>query len=149
MAETITNCYKLLANKKNLIDSIKMDANTLELTYLNNEGVIVPRSSLSAGERQLMIISVLWALAICSMKKLPVIIDTPLARLDTQHREALLKVYFPKASEQTIILSTDTEITKNAYDILKESIGNEFTLIYNEKSRSTTVHQGYFFKDVA
>lgn len=149
LAETITNCYKLLANKKNLIDSIKMDANTLELTYLNNEGVIVPRSSLSAGERQLMIISVLWALAICSMKKLPVIIDTPLARLDTQHREALLKVYFPKASEQTIILSTDTEITKNAYDILKESIGNEFTLIYNEKSRSTTVHQGYFFKDVA
>ena len=149
LAKTITNCYKLLANKKNLIDNIVMDAITLELTYYNNSGDIVPRNSLSAGERQLMIISVLWALAICSMKKLPVIIDTPLARLDTQHREALLKTYFPRASEQTIILSTDTEITKNAYDILKDSIGNEFTLVYNENDRCTKVHQGYFFKDIA
>ena len=43
-------------------------------------------ASLSAGEKQLMVISLLWALAICSKKKLPVIIDTPLSRLDSAHR---------------------------------------------------------------
>ena len=57
-----------------------------------------------------MVISLLWALAICSKRKLPVIIDTPLSRLDSNHRTTLVQTYFPNASEQTIILSTDTEI---------------------------------------
>ena len=81
--------------------------------------------TLSAGEKQLMVISLLWALAKCSKRKLPVIIDTPLSRLDSNHRETLIKSYFPNASEQTIILSTDSEITSDYYMMMKENIGDE------------------------
>lgn len=84
-----------------------MESNTLNIKYLSEEGKEVPQDSLSAGEQQLMVISILWALAICSKKKLPVIIDTPLSRLDSLHRTALINTYFPNAGEQTIILSTD------------------------------------------
>lgn len=107
----------------------------------------VEKTALSAGEKQLMVISILWALAICSKKKLPVIIDTPLSRLDSNHRKSLIKTYFPQASEQTIILSTDSEIDRNYYQLMKENVGDEFTLSYDDKSKSTTILKGYFIGD--
>lgn len=147
VAETMTKCYKKLANKKNLIDYIVMNDETLDLKYLNMDGNEVPKSSLSAGEKQLMVISLLWALAICSKRKLPVIIDTPLSRLDSNHRETLINSYFPHASEQTIILSTDSEITEDYYSMMKENVGDEFTLIYDDNSKSTSIRKGYFVED--
>lgn len=69
LAETITSCYKKLANKKNLINKIVMEADSLAIKYLSEEGKEVTQDSLSAGEQQLMVISILWALAICSKKK--------------------------------------------------------------------------------
>ena len=102
------------------------------------------KASLSAGEKQLMVISLLWALALCSKKKLPVIIDTPLSRLDSAHRVALIQTYFPQASDQTIILSTDSEIDRNYYEIMKDNIGDEFTLVYDDETKATTIRRGYF-----
>lgn len=145
LSETITTCYKQIADKKYLIEKVVMDADTLDFTYLNNEGNEVPKLSLSAGEKQMMVIAILWALAKCSRKKLPVIIDTPLSRLDGSHREALIKTYFPNASDQTIILSTDTEINHEYYQMMKPSIGDEFTLYYDDNTKSTTIKRGYVF----
>lgn len=144
LADTITACYKKLANKKNLIQKIVMDPRSLDIVYLDDLGKTVSKDSLSAGEKQLMVIAILWALAICSKKKLPVIIDTPLSRLDSMHRTALVTTYFPQASEQTIILSTDSEIDHTYYNMMKESVGDEFTLSYSEEKKSTTILKGYF-----
>lgn len=144
LGSTITQCYKQLANKRNLIERIVMDPSTLDIIYLDSEDNEVSKTSMSAGEKQLMVIAILWALAICSKKKLPVIIDTPLSRLDSMHRTSLVKTYFPNASEQTIILSTDSEIDHNYYDMMKEAVGDEFTLSYNEDKKSTTILKGYF-----
>ena len=144
LADTITACYKKLANKKNLIQKIVMDPRSLDIVYLDDLGKTVSKDSLSAGEKQLMVIAILWALAICSKKKLPVIIDTPLSRLDSMHRTALVTTYFPQASEQTIILSTDSEIDHTYYNMMKESVGDEFTLSYGEEKKSTTILKGYF-----
>lgn len=144
LADTITSCYKKLANKKNLIQKIVMDPRSLDIAYLDDLGKTVSKDSLSAGEKQLMVIAILWALAICSKKKLPVIIDTPLSRLDSMHRTALVTTYFPQASEQTIILSTDSEIDHTYYNMMKESVGDEFTLSYSEETKSTTILKGYF-----
>jgi len=149
LGETITDCYKQLANKKNLIDQIVMDPVTLDIKYLNKDGNTVEKTALSAGEKQLIVISILWALAKCSKKKLPVIIDTPLSRMDSNHRKALIQVYFPQASEQTIILSTDSEIDAEYYELMKRNIGDEFTLNYSDETNSTTITRGYFPEDAA
>ena len=146
LGTTITDCYKKLANKKNLIQEIVMDPETLDMQYLDENGKAVSKESLSAGEKQLMVLAILWALALCSKKKLPVIIDTPLSRLDSQHRTSIITTYFPNASDQTIILSTDTEIDHNYYDMMKESVGDEFTLVYSEETKSTTIKEGYFLE---
>ena len=144
VATTMSSCYKLLASKKSLIERIEMDPVSLDMTYLNSEGNSVPRKSLSAGEKQMMVIALLWSLAICSKKRLPVIIDTPLSRLDSLHRQTMVSVYFPKASDQTIILSTDSEIDLKTYNMMKDDVGDEFTLLYDEQTKSTTIKNGYF-----
>ena len=53
LAETMTTCYKRLANKKNLISRIHMDPSTLDFEYLNAEGNIVPKESHQKLERSL------------------------------------------------------------------------------------------------
>lgn len=147
LADTMTHCYKKLANKKNLIERIEMDDVTLDFFYLDYGGEVIPNSSLSAGERQLMVIALLWALAICSKKELPVIIDTPLSRMDSNHRISLITTYFPQASKQTIILSTDSEIDQHYYKIMKENVGDEFTLVYDDANKCSTIKRGYFVGD--
>lgn len=144
LARTMTDCYKKIASKKNLIDRIDMDPVTLDFQYINTEGEVVPKASLSAGEKQLMVVALLWSLAICSKWKLPVIIDTPLSRLDSVHRLSLITSYFPYASDQTIILSTDSEINQYYYDAMKESVGDEFTLVYDEERKCSIIEKGYF-----
>lgn len=144
LAKTMTDCYKKLADKKNLINYIEMDKTTLDLNYYGYDGHIVPKDSLSAGEKQLMVIALLWALGICAKKRLPVIIDTPLSRLDSNHRAALIKTYFPCASDQTIILSTDSEIDQHYFDLMKDDVGDTYTLVYDDISKSSSIVSGYF-----
>ena len=146
LATTMAQCYKKLANKK-LIEKIEMDEVTLDFSYLDYNGELIPNSSLSAGERQLMVISLLWALAICSKKELPVIIDTPLSRMDSNHRVSLITTYFPQASKQTIILSTDSEIDQHYYEIMRDNVGDEFTIVYNDVKKCSTIRRGYFIGD--
>lgn len=144
LADTMTECYKKLFGKKNLIYKITMDYDTLDYHYLDSKGSEIPKTSLSAGEKQLMVISMLWALALCSKKKLPVIIDTPMARLDSIHRRALIEKYFPFASDQTIILSTDSEIYGDYYKLLRKNSSNQFTLVYDEERKCSSIRTGYF-----
>lgn len=149
LAQTMTERYRILLDKKNLIDRIEMDDTTLDYYCVDKDGKIIPKSSLSAGEKQLMVISMLWALAICSKKNLPVIIDTPLARLDSIHRKALITKYFPNASQQTIILSTDSEIDSTYYQIIKTYVSNEYTIRYNEETKSSSIENGYFKEEIS
>lgn len=143
LANTITDCYKQLSNKKTLIQRVDMDPETLDIKYISYDEKEVQKDSLSAGEKQLMVISILWALAICSKKALPVIIDTPLSRMDSMHRTTIVSTYFPQASDQTIILSTDTEIDQNYYELIKSSVGDKYTLVYDEETKSTSIKKGY------
>lgn len=142
IANTMTDCYKILANKKDLINRIDIDPITLKFKYYNND---IEIKNLSTGEKQLIVICFLWSLNICNKIKLPVIIDTPLARLDYNHRTKLVTKYFPFAGNQTIILSTDTEINQDLYNCMIDNVGDSYTLIYNDIARTTTIAQGYLF----
>ena len=86
----------------------------------------------------------LWALAKTSGRHLPMIVDTPLGRLDREHRDNLMKLYFPHVSHQVIILSTDTEIDDLYVNQLDQFISESYLLEYNHELASTQVLPGYF-----
>lgn len=100
---------------------------------------------LSKGEKQIFILSLYCAIIKVSGKDIPFIIDTPYARIDTEHREKISKEFFPHISSQVIILSTDEEITKPYYDVLKPYIAKEYLLEYNEQQNKTVIFEGYFY----
>ena len=102
------------------------------------------KEQLSAGEKQMFAISILWGLALSSGYKLPVIIDTPMARLDSAHRTNFINKYLPNASSQVIVLSTDEEINGKYLDDIREYLNMTYTLVYDETEKCSTISPGYF-----
>ena len=100
----------------------------------------------SSGEKQIYILCLIWALIKTSDVEVPFIIDTPYARIDETHRNALTTTYLPNISNQVIILSTNEEIDHDAYLTIKDYLCNEYLLEYLNKERKTIVHNNYFFK---
>lgn len=135
-----------LARKEDRNLGIQIDPKSFEVVLIDDEGVILRKEELSAGEKQIFAISILEALARTSGRSLPVVIDTPLGRLDSIHRQKLVENYFPKTSHQVIILSTDTEIDYAFYEGLQGSISHSYHLVYNPETRSTQAEEGYFWR---
>ncbi|MFM6591670.1 MAG: DNA sulfur modification protein DndD [Dolichospermum sp.] len=147
LEEEVKNCFLYLLHKSDLVHRIAIDSKTFGLSLYDYNGKPVPKHRLSAGEKQLLAIAFLWGLAKVSGRRLPIAIDTPLGRLDSSHRNNLVERYFPSASHQVILLSTDTEIAKKEYQTLQETeaIAREYLLQYNSSKRETTIKSGYFW----
>ena len=101
-------------------------------------------SQLSKGEKQVFILSLYWAIIKSSNQTVPFIIDTPFARIDTEHRERIVEAFFPEISEQVVILSTDEELVGDYYTALKPKISAEYLLDYAPSSSRTVIRPGYF-----
>ncbi len=143
----VTECFRYLLHKSNLIHRVSINTQDYSLSLFDPLGILVPKHRLSAGEKQLLSISFLWGLARVSGRNLPIAIDTPLGRLDSSHRTNLVERYFPTASHQVILLSTDTEITEEQVQRLRQqgAIAKEYLLRYNSTDRCTSIESGYFW----
>lgn len=143
----VTECFRYLLHKSNLVHRIAINTQNFSLSLFDPEGQPVPKHRLSAGEKQLLAISFLWGLARVTGRNLPIAIDTPLGRLDSSHRNNLIERYFPTASHQVILLSTDTEIGENEVKQLNEldAIARTYLLEYNPQKRQTIIHPNRYF----
>lgn len=138
------HCYNHLARKDGFVADARIDRSTFATTLIDRNGHEIAKSALSAGEKQVYAIAMLWALARSSGRSLPMIIDTPLARLDSQHRAAIVERYFPEASHQVIVLSTDTEVDEALHRRLAPAVSHTYRLDYDPDLRATTAVRGYF-----
>ena len=147
LENSVTECFLHLLHKSRLVHRIAIAPDTFRLELYNAEGKSIPKHRLSAGEKQMLAIAFLWGLARVSGCQLPVVIDTPLGRLDSSNRLNLLDRYFPNASQQVILLSTDTEIGKEEVTRLRQNqlIAHEYILDYDESINRTSVRSGYFW----
>lgn len=145
LESALTERYLRLSNKSNYYDSIQIDTEEITIKVKTIDGETKEQSQLSAGERQIFATALLWALADISDRPLPFIIDTPLGRLDQEHRQNLVEDFFPEAAHQVILFSTDTEITKEYHDMVENSISNEYLLKQKEGTGRTEITEGYFW----
>jgi DNA sulfur modification protein DndD len=146
LEQVFAQTFSRLMRKRNTAFKATIDPKTFEVDLLNEGGgVSISKKDFSAGEKQIYAIAMLEALAITSGRRLPIIIDTPLGRLDSHHRQNLVHHYFPSASHQVIILSTDTEINNGFYDDLSNYIGKSYRIEYDESEAFSTIKSDYFW----
>jgi DNA sulfur modification protein DndD len=147
LEDSIVACFGRLSRKERYIRRVVIDPQTFATTLYNQKGDALPREQLSAGEKQIYAVALLWALRLVSGRTLPIIVDTPLGRLDSDHRQRLVQRYLPQASHQVIVLSTDTEIDATLYANLEPAIARSYQLIYQPGDASTQVTAGYFWAE--
>ena len=146
LSAAITDAFRFLVRKKTLVEQIHIDPGTFAITLHDGSGGVITRHQLSEGEKQIFAVAVLWGLARASARPLPAVIDTPMARLDTAHRSRLVERYFPHASHQVVILSTDTEVDLHYYQKLQPYIARAYHLDYDEETKVTVGREGYFWR---
>jgi DNA sulfur modification protein DndD len=145
LAELITESFRFLLRKKALVERVVIDPRTFAIQLEDRSGQRISKQQLSEGEKQIFAISVLWGLSRSATRPLPAVVDTPMGRLDAEHRNSIIDRYFPNASHQVIILSTDTEVDKTAYEKLLPNVDHSYQLVYDDEKKCTTVKEGYFW----
>ena len=136
-----------LLHKSNFITKVTVDKKSFEITLYDKDENAIPKDLLSKGEQQMFATGVLLALAKTSGKPLPFMIDTPLARLDVSHRDNMIKKFFPYASHQVVIFSTDSEISEQYYRELLPYLSRSYAMEYLPGKGKTKQHLGYFWND--
>ena len=136
-----------LLHKENLITKVTVDKKSFEITLYDKDENAIPKDLLSKGEQQMFATGVLLALAKTSGKPLPFMIDTPLARLDVSHRDNMIEKFFPYASHQVVIFSTDSEISEQYYQQLLPNLSRSYAMEYLPGEGKTKQHLGYFWND--
>lgn len=146
LSESLSECLNELMHKE-IFQRVSINPDTFAVTLYDKGNNAVSKDQLSAGEKQIYAIAILWALARTSGRPLPFIIDTPLGRLDSDHRLNLVQNFFPVASHQVIIFSTDTEIDEKYFEELSEHIAHSYKLEYDSQYGKTKIQPGYFWRN--
>lgn len=139
----VLNSFKNLLRKNELVEKLEIDRANYQVRLYDKDNLEVMPERLSAGERQLLATALLWGICQAAGKPLPTIIDTPMGRLDTSHRTNLIENYFPNASHQVLLLSTNEEIVGNYQEKLGPYVSRAYLLSHEGKG-GTVVKQGYF-----
>lgn len=139
----VNEMFRTLVHKRDLARRIAIDPVTYEIALFDAADREIPPSRLSSGEAQVFAISFLWALARTSGADVPLIIDTPLGRLDSRHREAIVSRYWPRAASQVIVLSTDEEVHGRYYTRLAPSLAGNLVIEYDGKDGTSRMSPGH------
>ncbi len=104
----MTKAHRSMAHKKDLVERIVIDENC-DVKLLNSDDVDLRGYDLSAGEKQIFTQALISAVSAVSGRGFPMVVDTPLGRLDIEHRKGVLN-HLVQREHQVILLSTNTEV---------------------------------------
>lgn len=102
------------------------------------------KATMSKGEKQVFIMALYWAMVQLSHKEIPFIIDTPFARIDTEHRAHITEHFFKTLKGQVFIFSTDEEITPEHMAVIGKDLAAKF-LIENTDNMRTEIKMNTYF----
>jgi DNA sulfur modification protein DndD len=131
--------FNAICRKEHLLTEAHVDMETFQVKLIGANGRPLGIGDFSAGERQLYVMALLQALRQVSNRQLPLIIDTPMARLDEIHRERLVSGFLPQVSNQIVLLATDAEIEQG---LLKQAVpytARIYQLNYDSAKQQTLV----------
>ncbi len=143
ISETALQIFNDTIRKTDFITLLDISDN-FELIIKNSQGTIINPKTLSAGEMQILISSLIWAMFRISGRREMFIFDTPLARLDSENRFNFIKKIISTISSQVVILSTDSEFVDSNLEAINENVFKKYLLEYDVNNNATTVTEDYF-----
>ena len=105
----------------------------------------IDKTSLSNGEKQIFIMALYHSLVQLCDHEIPFVIDTPFARIDTEHRKNISTHFFSKLQGQVFILSTNEEINSTHLQILKDKIAATY-MLENLNDKQTVIMNNKYFE---
>lgn len=119
------------------------DETSFKIYHKNGNEIFL--SQLNAGAKQTVMQVLLKVLYHLGDYDPPVMIDTVMGVLDKESREVILESYFPDLADQTILLSTDTEITtERDFEKIQTYVARTYTLHRDKENQCTTITEDYF-----
>jgi DNA sulfur modification protein DndD len=146
IAVKMTEAFKEMAHKQ-VVDRIviQSDCNVQLLTKNNRD---VRTFDASAGENQIFSFALISAIAQAAETRFPIIIDTPLARLDREHRLNVLRHFTDRAGDQIILLSQNKEVVGEELDAIRTRVAQTYLVetqtLPNGMGRAHAVPGSYF-----
>ncbi len=141
--DAVNERFQVLMSSHQLIRKIRVNED-FSLHYEDANGGVIGMGNISAGMKQLVAQALLWGLKDVTQKDAPVVIDTPLARIDREHQNNLITRYFPQAGRQVIILPTDSELDREKYELIRPYVYREYRLV-NRSGEATQVELGGYY----
>lgn len=121
------------------------DSEEISFKIFHKNGNEIYLSQLNAGAKQTVMQVLLKVLYELGDYDPPVMIDTVMGVLDKESREVIINRYFPDLAHQTILLSTDTEITTETdFKKIVAYVARTYTLHRDQEQQCTTVSEDYF-----
>lgn len=139
-----SHMIKKIMYKNLFINRITIEHESLDIILFDKNKNRINKDTLSAGEHQILVLTIIWAVITISKKEIPIVFDTLLGRLDTEHKKSIIKELLPAFGEQVLILATDSEIDESLYNIITNSTSEEYTLSYNAENKSTKISNNFF-----
>ena len=145
LGQAMTKVYKQLAHKDQ-VKSIEVRANgSARILDRAGEEILFDRS---AGENQLFATALIAGLAHVSGVRAPMVVDTPLGRLDSIHRKNILDFWVSDKQRQVILLSQDEEIDTEWFEQIRGSVLKTYLLTHEQINqnvgRSSAIADKYF-----
>ncbi|MEO2069595.1 MAG: hypothetical protein ABGX27_08840 [Desulfurobacteriaceae bacterium] len=132
-----TKIFKKLIRKKEFFKRIELSEDYL-LKLIDAFEDRESKRELSAGERQVLSLAFILALAKVSKKEAPVVMDTPFGRLDPEHRSNILQE-IPYLTRQLVLFVTPSEMTESLKLLIQDKVGKEYELDFNEQEKYTKI----------
>ncbi|MCP2029007.1 DNA sulfur modification protein DndD [Flavobacterium sp. HSC-32F16] len=148
LVELKTLMHKLNSeeNHSKFIEDVKVtilaSGQGMKITLIDQDDNEIRKETLSSGEKQIYISCLIKAILKESIQSLPIFIDTPLGRLDEEHRDSIIKKYYPTLSEQVVLFSTNSEITPKRFKDISENVSKSYLLVND--GANTNLKNGYF-----
>ncbi len=124
---SINKKFQLLKKEGYEADKIILDEN-FHINLYDNEGNAMDILSSSSGQKQIIATALIWGISEYIAEDIPMIIDTPLGRLDERNQSLILNKFYPEVSKQVIILPTPSELKHEGFKSLVKHISQTFLL---------------------
>jgi DNA sulfur modification protein DndD len=139
LEKALITSFNIICRKEHLIEQVSISPELFTIELRGADGRVLDLSAFSAGERQLFALALLWSLRQVSGRQLPLVIDTPLARLDDSHRSRFVHDYIPQVADQIVLLTTDAEMDSRLLGQAEPYLARAYRLHFEAEGQETTV----------